>query len=396
MSRLLAVIVLLFASFPATAQQVRTDPSQPQAGQPFQLTVSGFWRDSVPPVVREVFLNGLDVIVVTLGADGNGDAVVTPFTARADIPALAAGTYRVLSRVADGAIVKPYGSAMITVAGTQPVFTPLDTMIGGTAGGSTVSFVHAGCPNHDCAGAQVFFGDKQSTNVTYTGDVITALVPSSTRVGPVDVRIKVGDRDDVRPSEFTYISPAQYETILLPSFTEQDIPGAFGSLWRVEHGVYNDNEISLEAYVDFMHVEYDCPTLCIAPQMIAAKHVNPVPTMFNFTRRPDWLIHVRKPADAALRWSLRVRDLSRQWETWGTELPVARERDFASRQQRFDIPLQPRFRQTVRIYALTQGTNCCTNVTVRFYSISDGTLLHETATQLQLAPVGAGLPDFPV
>ena len=80
-----------------------------------------------------------------------------------------------------------------------------------------------------------------------------------------------------------------------------------------------------------------------------------------------------------------------------------RERDFASRVQLFDIPLQPRFRQTLRIYALPQGTTCCTDVTVRFFALG-GQLLHSTTVALRRSDKAVGdidhgwpgSPDFPM
>ena len=390
---LLAALSLLALSL--SAQQIRTEPTVPQAGQPFQITVSGFWPDSIAPAVREVFLAGPNVIVITLGAEGNGDPVVTPFIARADVPALAAGTYDVRVRTAGTSSVKRYARAPITVAGTPAAFEPVSAAIGGIAGGTTVLFHHTACETFACNGAQVFFGDKPAARVVSIGALLAADTPPGSRVGPVDVRIVIAGQESLRPSAFTYVSPQQYETILLPSFTDREIPGAFGSRWRVEHGVYNGNDVDLEAPVDFMNVERDCPILCAGDPAIRALRVSPVPTMEPYTRSPNWLIHVRKPLDTALRFSLRVRDLSRSDETWGTELPVVHERDFAQRVQLFDVPLQARFRQNLRIYALPQGTTCCTGVTVRFYAIDTNALLHETAATLVRPPGGGGSPEFP-
>jgi hypothetical protein len=225
------------------------------------------------------------------------------------------------------------------------------------------------------------------------------VAPAGSRVGPVDVKIVAAGQDWVRPAGYTYVSPQQYETILLPSFTYQELPGAFGSRWRIDQGIYNGNDVDLEAPVDFMNFEHNCPTLCTTGPNIAALRVSPIPAMEPFTRSPNWLIHVRKPLDTALRFSLRVRDVSRQEENWGTELPVVHEREFTPRVQLFDIPLQPRFRQTLRVYALPQGTTCCTDVTIRFYSIdlnsNTNTLLHEMTAKLILPPASAGSPEFP-
>ena len=394
MRRLFLIAALSLAAVSLSAQSVRTEPSVPQAGQPFQITVSGFWPDSLAPSVRDVFLAGYNVIVITLGTEGNGDGVVTPFVARADVPALAAGTYLVRVRVAGPSSVRSYATSQITVSGTASPIVPLDQSVGGISGGTAFRYLNTACPGN-CAGAKVFFGDKPAKSVTVDGIAIIAVAPAGSRVGPVDVKIVVGAQEWVRPSAFTYISPQQYETILLPSFTDREIPGAFGSRWRVEHGVYNGNDLDLESPIDFMNTQINCISPCPGFPAIPGLRVTPIPTQQPYGRSPNWLIHVRKPLDAALRFSLRVRDLSREDESWGTELPVVHEREFVQRVQLFDVPLQPRFRQNLRIYALPQGTTCCTDVAVRFYSIDTSTLLYETTAKLTLPPPSYGSPDFP-
>ena len=50
---------------------------------------------------------------------------------------------------------------------------------------------------------------------------------------------------------------------------------------------------------------------------------------------------------------LRVRDLSRQLDTWGAEIPIVQESDFRSgNADLLDIPIKPGFRQMLRVYDL--------------------------------------------
>ena len=251
------------------------------------------------------------------------------------------------------------------------------------------------CPVSSCLGAQISFGEKSATVVRESGGTAFVLTPSHSP-GPVDVVVRVDGIDRRYPSAFTYVSPAEYDTVLLPSFTDATVPGAFGSLWKIDHGVFNANEITVLPGVDVMHVFQSCVTLCISSPEVPPRQVRPIPTADPYTFPPNWLLHVRRPVADALRYTMRVRDLSRQEETWGTELPVVRERDFLQRVQLFDVPLQPRFRQTLRIYAMPEGTACCNTLTVRFYAVDDGELLHTTTLPLRVPDAFYGGPEFPL
>jgi hypothetical protein len=70
-----------------------------------------------------------------------------------------------------------------------------------------------------------------------------------------------------------------------------------------------------------------------------------------------------------LSFELRFRDLSRQAQTWGTELPVARERDFRTGKiSLVDIPISDGFRQLLRVYSLNDDGQAAL-VRVRAYAI---------------------------
>ena len=403
MPQLRSILLVLLLAPAALAQiEKRFDPPSPQAGQPFTFTISGFWRDSDVPRVADVFIPGPNRIVITYRMSGGGVSAVTPFSETATIPGLAAGTYRITLRLGDSPVV-PLGEAEVTVTGEAPKFGHAFPPIGGTAGSALVQF-DVPCPPNDCSNAQVFFGTLPAQQVSVQGSRILAVTPLHTRAGPVDVRIRTASGDWIRHSAFTYVSAFDYETVLLPSLTDRELSGAFGSRWVADHSVYNGNAVDLEPYVDFMHVEWDCPILCVSAPVIPAGRVTPIPTMANFTREPNWLIHVRKPMANHLRWSLRVRDVSRQSQTWGTQLPVVRESDYDWIVQLFDVPLQDRFRQTLRIFAQPVGLTCCNDVAVRFYSIADNKLLYETTAPMRHAPYGVGIitspsagsPEFPI
>jgi hypothetical protein len=369
----------------APAQTVRTVPSAPVAGQPFEITISGFWPTSTLPVVSDVFLADASTIVITLSVDGGGDPETSPYIARAAIPALASGNYSVRIRLAErGGVVRVFASTFnFTVGGNAPKLSIAPTR-GGISGATSVAII---CPFASCAGAQVLFGTKAAESVTIDGNRIVAVTPSNV-IGPVNVTVRAGAEERVHSSGYTYLSPNEYDSVLLPSFTAREIGGAFGSRWVIEHGIFNGNNVALEPHIDFFHTTSNAP--------LPIGTVSPIPTEEPYNRGPNWMLHVRRPVSDNVRYSLRVRDLSRAEATWGTELPVVRERDFTPRVQLFDVPLQQRFRQTLRIYALPEGRLCCNELTVRFYSTASATPLHTTTVTLRDAEVGAGSREFPM
>lgn len=86
------------------------------------------------------------------------------------------------------------------------------------------------------------------------------------------------------------------------------------------------------------------------------------------------LIRYPHPKRDVLRFSLRIQDVSRQAETWGTEIPVVREGDFATDTiHLIGIPADARFRTMLRVYDIDRrgGT-----VRIRAYAF-DTAIPHE-------------------
>jgi hypothetical protein len=135
----------------------------------------------------------------------------------------------------------------------------------------------------------------------------------------------------------------EFERILLP-VAAVDTPGAFGSLWRTEFWCRNDGDTPV-AVVPLAQSETS-----LLP------HVDTQPPIFLASRGfpPGQFIYVRRIESAKLRFNLRIRDVSRAVETWGAEIPVVRDGEFFSGSLTLlNVPTGSRFRQTLRIYALS-------------------------------------------
>ncbi|HJQ35543.1 MAG TPA: hypothetical protein VKB93_00245 [Thermoanaerobaculia bacterium] len=403
---------LLLLAFPAAAQ-IAIQPAAPKAGEPVTITINSSWADSCVPELERVYMPERDTIIATYRIRMNVClAVVSPFPSTISLPGLPPGEYRVETRLAEPDGVKPLlkNPIAFTVAENPALRLAglVSPSMGGTSGGLIVGIP---CPVASCAGAKVLFGGIESPRVEAIQGGLRAMVPPASGtagapgvIGLVDVIVRVGSDEWKRPGGFQYVSPIEYETILLPSLTNSVISGAFGSRWKIEHHVYNGNAITLRAPADYMHYVDLCPILCGDLSQIHAGTYTPVPTFFGISPPPpNWILHVRREVADALAFSMRVRDLTKQGDDWGAEIPVVRSHDFKLKIQLVDVPLQARFRQTLRVFALPQGLTCCGPATVRFYSAT-GALLFETPAQLQPMPhaIGGfetpslGSPDFPV
>jgi hypothetical protein len=159
----------------------------------------------------------------------------------------------------------------------------------------------------------------------------------------------------------------QYEKILVPFFLREPLPGKFGSLWATEAWIRNN---AAQA-VDIQRYDYGCllPEGCFP--------MPPTPPGISFRPKlagsPPGLqghfLFVDRRFASDISIALRVRDLSRQSMTWGTEVPVVREGEFRTgRLTLLDIPTGGGFRQVLRIYDL-DGTRVA-QVIVRIYGLN--------------------------
>lgn len=135
---------------------------------------------------------------------------------------------------------------------------------------------------------------------------------------------------------------AEAERFLVP-IAVRDISGAEGSVFTSNLLVLNSGQ--REAVVDTWR---SCQILCtgeIAPGMAGLVQ------MAEPGSNPG-LILLTRPADAALKFSLRTQDQSRQADTLGTELPVVPESRMTSRvYELINVPTDGRFRSSLRLYA---------------------------------------------
>ncbi len=127
-------------------------------------------------------------------------------------------------------------------------------------------------------------------------------------------------------------SPDDFDRVLIPVIYEG--PGQKGSQWTTEVRLMNGNTYEMPFLRD-AHIP--------AEHSIALEEIAP----------SGYILYPGKGTTDDLSINILVRDLSRQSEALGTEIPAVRERDFEDRRILLqNIPTDPRYRLMLRAYTL--------------------------------------------
>jgi len=179
---------------------------------------------------------------------------------------------------------------------------------------------------------------------------------------------------------------SDYETILLPVATVP-FAGAFGSVWQTAFTVYNDSSTDLDPNdpsKDIFPLDSYCGVQPACPPIdkLRAREVQQPRLFLRHEGPPGLLLHVKRSVVNHLSFNLRVQDLSRQALTWGTEIPVVREAELrTTRIVLMNVPLDPRFRQALRVY--DPDSRAASTVSVRIYPMAAASPLAATTLLLQ-------------
>jgi hypothetical protein len=246
--------------------------------------------------------------------------------------------------------------ALCSVASAAPTIDALFPDAGFPWGGTRVIIEGSdllGEPFHSCYDSSpcpitVLFGDVPGDVESAATDHVTVIAPAHAR-GVTDVTILVAGRPDAhRANAFTFADLAeehasgQWTGFFIP-VNANDVNGAHGSIWRTELTVHNPTEftVPLDGVLCEQSNPYTCPRLSLAPGETKSIRLYPGRGESATLMAPNGI------ADE-LSLSLRVRDLSRNAEDWGTEVPIVRQ--FGYLYRLLDIPTDPRYRVLLRTF----------------------------------------------
>lgn len=186
----------------------------------------------------------------------------------------------------------------------------------------------------------------------------------------------------------TTISAAADDNVrlMLPIVVDANAPGAFGSTWRTDITMHNAS-----GDVVFPQAP-SCNPHILAPclQFFLEPHQTVHPTLYPNPGDPAVYVHIPSAVANLFDVQLRVQDMSRQSETWGTSIPVVRPADFRPVVRLHAIPADSRFRDTLRIY----GSDIAQPVQVRIMDEANNTLIASLQLDMVQPPDRTDFPPF--
>jgi len=301
----------LFLARLAVTHAVRVVPPNPTTHTSIDVTAVGSWPDACPVSAGAVSISG-STITLHLASGAICPALVTPYTTTFHLDLLPAGTYTVVT--VDDRLARELATTTLIVRDADPfALVPYGVPVTG----GKVSIAAANAP---------VTIDGVAAPAAFLNGVLTVDAPPHA-AGAADVKIgSVTAKSALIYYDPAAADPAVFEPILFPVSFQG--PGAAGSQWTTE------NVVELGAQSFFRDAVASGPL---------ANDVRPWGRV---------LYAVRGTIDDAT-FDSRVRDLSRQAQSAGTEVPVVRERDFRPRRLRFlNVPYDGRSRVMLRVWSL--------------------------------------------
>jgi hypothetical protein len=196
------------------------------------------------------------------------------------------------------------------------------------------------CLGSNCPATGIVTIDGQPFTARYEPDhlIVDAAPPHAE--GAVDVGIRYNGQE-LRSNALLYYydpshepEPSVFEPVLLPVLDSGS--GVFGTSWVTEAVMSKD------------------PSYWVGGSAPTNGHETD-----GFRRLPGRgfprgaIFHVPRRESEQTHFALRLRELSRNPDAYGTELPVVREKDFAGpRMSLYDVPVGPGVRSKLRLYSL--------------------------------------------
>ena len=337
--------LLLFVSLPALAvEPFRFEPPGPTTQSFIVLNVDTIWRDSCLPRDAQVTRSGSAIEVLWRIPKSACLPALWPWRDRVAIGVLPAGVYEVRLLVDENDGIRDLARRTLVVAdaaGPVSLVVPFASTRGGTD-------LHLKLTPGLCNGVVTVTIDGAEVPATRLGCDVIVSAPAHA-AGAVDVVLRSGEATYSMRAALRYLDPAappdpeMFERVLIPLVYNG--PGAFGSEWVTEGEIRNLASAPMPWFPDVLRNRCSgCGT------SLAAGATLPLSAFGNDA--DGVVLFIPRTMAEDVRFGARIRDTSREVSSWGTQLPIARESEFAERHFLPNIPVDPRYRALLRIYAV--------------------------------------------
>src|SRR3954451_7071961 len=331
-SSLILLSLLFVASF-AAADTIAFDPLAPTVNHSVDAIVSGIWSSGCVPSAKNAVVSG-STITLTLDANlppgVNCAAAGTPYARIFHLGILPPGSYTVIAVSESAGVVTERARVPLIVRDAETIqFSPYAVPVTGRP----VAIYNL----------PIVFGN------TVTIDGVPVVIAGPTdgppsfnapphAPGAADVTVDLGAHSVTSKAALIYYDPAStdpaiFEPILFPVSFQG--PGALGSQWVTENFLSSESPI-------FFRDRLPCCGPIVSSSVQLLNNADP------------WghVLYALRGTTDSLHLASRVRDTSRQAQTAGTEVPVVRERDFRSRLSFMNVPVDARYRLTLRLWSI--------------------------------------------
>jgi IPT/TIG domain-containing protein len=280
--------------------------------------------------------------------------------------------------------------AASTAFAVPPPVTAIDTVhpLSGPAGGGTkVTITGTGfttCIN--CSPPvppRVFFGDTEAIRVNHVSETkLEAFAPPHAG-GYVAIRVVLFD-DTQATSNVAFLFDASaddgVERVLIPLFVPP-LAGQNGAEFHTDFRIVNERD----APVTVNGLTTDGSTFVVNGE------VTPAPI-----GSPGRFITVSSDQHDQLWMNLRAYDTSRAADNFGTQIPLPREKDFIRGEEIVlsNVPTDPKFRSTLRIYATSDPGTIAITITAHGDIDTRHITLRPGSNEFE--PAFATFTDFPI
>jgi hypothetical protein len=348
------VLSLLTAATAAGQARVRFVPGAPDSRTPVEARIEVAVASIAQPCAQPSISNFTITIVVGCRLL-SPVALLEKFGVDAFLGVLPAGRYDVVLR-SDTVAGSELGRSELIVHDASPPFRLLPNVGMGTDF-DRVRIISNGLfvcnDTAACAAPEIRFGDRLATIIeAKLPNEFVVRPPTGTELSVVDVTVTFGHAVTRVPNAYYYAHefapphPAFYEPLLIPVHSKG--PGAHGSQWDSDMSIRNDNEHPLTAVPNPFY--NGCFPICDTRLMGKTSATFRPP---NAGLATGFVIHLPRQDSPNVHLNLLVRDLSRQSEALGAEIPVVRENEFYEGPFGVvNVPVDSRFRVAFRVYSI--------------------------------------------